>query len=372
MRLSNLFVAMVAVVPLVESCASSDAPMQPLQELPTMKVTRGDAVINTDFAAEIESRRVIEIRSRATGYVSEIAVKEGALVRKGQTIVQIDPDQYAQAVNMAQSMVLSAKANVQNAELEIEKLTPLVEKNIVSGFQLQTAQSNLASAKAGLKQAEASLQDARINLSYTTITSPVSGVIGKIDIYPGSLLQAGGFITDVSESGDVFAYFAFDEKKLMELMGQKEGGTIHDRVAELPEVEFIMVDGSVYPQKGRLEVASGLVNKGTGSVQLKGVFPNKAGVLRSGSTGKVRIPLHYENVLVVPQKATFELQDKKMVYVVGADSVVHSKKIDVTGQTGLDYTVGGGIDEGDVIVVEGIRRLREGMKIAPVGGADVR
>lgn len=372
MKLRSLFVLMAAALPLIDSCASSDAPMQPLPEFPTMKVTRGDAVINTDFAAEIESRRVIEIRSRATGYVSDISVKEGSVVRKGQTIVQIDPDQYAQAVNMAQSMVLSARATVQNAELEIEKLTPLVDKNIISRFQLETAHSNLASAKAGLKQAEAGLQDARINLSYTTITSPVNGVIGKIGIYPGSLLQAGGFVTDVSESGDVFAYFAFDEKKLMELMGQKEGGNIYERVAELPPVEFIMVDGGVYPEKGRLEVASGLVNKGTGSIQLKGVFPNKAGVLRSGSTGTVRIPLHYENVLVIPQKATFELQDKKMVYVVGADSVVHSKKIDVTGQAGLDYTVGGGIDEGDVIVVEGIRRLREGMKIVPVSGADAR
>lgn len=355
-----------AAMPILNSCKESQPVAQKRPDFPATVVTRGNTVITNEFSAEIESRKVIEIRSRATGYISKMLVKEGSEVKKGQTIAQIDPEEYQQAVNMASAAVLSAEASLQNAKLEVEKLTPLVEKNIVSKFQLETAQSNLLASQAALKQAKANLRDARINLSYTTIKSPVSGVIGRLDIFPGSLLQAGGLVTEVSEKGDAFAYFSMDEKKFIEMTKGIEGTDINEKVAKLPAIEFVMVDGTVYPEKGHLEVASGIINKNTGSIQLKGVFPNPQAKLRSGSSGKIRIPLEYNDVLIIPKKSTFELQDKKMVYKIVGDSVVRSKAIDVIGETEFDYTVGGGIAQGDTIVLDGLRRIKEGDIIEPV------
>lgn len=361
--------ATTCVLAAASSCSlfsKKEVVVAPLQGFPTITIRVDSAIVNTDFPAEVEARNVVEVCSRAMGYLSSILVSEGNLVKKGQTIVKINDADYVQKVNAASAAVKSAAANVNNARLEVEKITPLVEKNIVSPFQLETAKSNLMAAEANLAQANSQLSDARINLSYTTITSPVTGVIGKMDIRPGSLIQPGTLISTVSAEGDVFAYFAFDEKKLLSMLGESEGSNIYEKVKELPAVEFILADGSIYPELGQVEVASGIINKNTGSIQLKGVFKNPTTTMRSGSTGKVRIPVKYKNVFIVPQKATYELQDRKMVYVYNpADSTVKSKAITVIANTNTDFVVSSGVNSGDVIVYEGISRVRDGMQIAP-------
>ena len=345
--------------------SKKQAPEQAPPVMPVVKVSRGDLSSYADFATEIESRNVAEIRSQATGYVDRVAVQEGSRVKKGETILKINDQEYRQRAEAAQAAVEAANASLNNARLEVDKTAPLVEKNIISKFQLETAQSNLKSAEAALSQARSQLNNARIQLSYTDIVSPVNGVIGKIDIYPGSLLSAGGLVTTVAADGDVFAYFAFDEKKLLEMLRDYPGKTLYDKVAALPEVELVLADGSVYPYKGKVEVASGLVNNKTGSIQLKAVFPNPDMTLHSGSTGKVRLPVHYTDVLLVPQKATFELQNKTLVYVVDSTGNVRSQNITVEGASEGYYAVSDGLKEGDTVVFEGISKLRDGMPVTP-------
>lgn len=336
-----------------------------VQEFPVVKVSKGNATIYADFAAEVESHNVVEIRSRATGYIDQIAVQEGSEVRKGELILKINDDEYQQKVMATEANVKAAQADVNNAQLEIEKMTPLVQRNIISNFQLETAKSNLQAAEAKLTQARSQYNDAKISLSYTRITSPVDGVIGKLDIRSGSLVSAGAYITNVSAFGDIFAYFAFDEKKLLSMPGPKEGASIYEKMNSFPPVDFVMADGTIYENKGKIEIASGLINSKTGSMQLKGVFPNPDMKIRSGSTGRVRIPVHYDDIMLIPQKATYELQDKKLVYLVDKDGKVTSKAIFTEGASNGNYVVTGGIKEGDIIIYEGIDKVRDGMTITP-------
>lgn len=363
-----LSITLIVVVVSLNSCnlfSKKGAVKNGTQEFPVVKVSKGNATIYADFAAEVESHNVVEICSRATGYIDLIAVREGSEVKKGELILKINDDEYQQKVIATEANVKAAQADVNNARLEIEKMTPLVQRNIISNFQLETAKSNLQAAEAKLTQARSQYNDAKISLSYTRITSPTNGVIGKLDIRSGSLVNAGAYITNVSAFGDVFAYFSFDEKKLLSMAGPKDGASIYEKMNSFPPVDFVMADGSIYESKGKLEIASGLINSKTGSMQLKGVFPNPSMKIRSGSTGRVRIPVHYEDIILIPQKATYELQDKKLVYLVDNDGKVTSKAIFIEGSSNGNYVVTGGIKEGDIIIYEGIDKIRDGMTITP-------
>lgn len=331
--------------------------------LPTTNVSSGNATVYVDFAAEVINKEIVEICSRATGYIQSIPVKEGALVKKGQVIMQIDPSEYKQSVNAASALVKSCEAQLVNASLEIEKLTPLVEKNIISQFQLDAAKANEQAAKASLLQAQAQLSNAEIQLSYTSIKSPMTGYIGRISVYAGSLISVGSSITTVAEKNDALAYFSFDEKKMLSMTSDTI--SFEDAVKELHEAQFIMSDGTVYPYRGIVEVASGIINSNTGSTQLKATFPNESQIIRSGATGKVRIPIEYEDVILVPEKATYELQNKVMVYTVTADSLLSTKVINILGRADGNYIVESGVEVGQQIITEGINKVQEGMKISP-------
>ena len=321
--------------------------------LPKFKVEavgQSDATVYTLFPVQIQSENAIDIYPRATGYVQKIYVQEGDNVKKGSPILKIDDADYTQAVN-------STKAVYDNAMLEVKKLQPLVEKDIISPFQLQTAESNV-------KAAQAAYENAKINLGYTLITSPVSGVIGRISLREGSLLTAGIAtpITDVASSGDVFAYFSFDEKFLLQF-ADSTPGTLKQKVAKLPPVELVLANGQIYGHKGRVELGSSLIDPNTGSLQMKGVFPNPEALLRSGSTGTIRIPTFYKNSIIVPQKATFDIQDKKMIFTVDSTNTVHATNIKVSNNTSENFIVSSGLSEGDKIVLDGIGKVKDGDKI---------
>ncbi|MCL1932669.1 MAG: efflux RND transporter periplasmic adaptor subunit, partial [Candidatus Azobacteroides sp.] len=253
-------------------------------------VSRTDATVYTLFPVQIQSENALEIYPRATGYIQKIYVREGDNVKKGDPILKINDADYLQAVN-------STKAAYDNAQLEVTKLKPLVEEGIISQFQLQTAESNVQAA-------QAAYENAKINLGYTLITSPVSGVIGRISLKEGSLLTAGIAtpITTVASNGNVFAYFSFDEKLLLQFANDSSHTSLKERVEKLPPAELALADGEIYEHKGIIELGSSLVDPTTGSLQMKGVFPNPDALLRSGSTGTIRIPNFYKNIIIVPQK----------------------------------------------------------------------
>ena len=315
-------------------------------------VSRSDATVYTLFPVQIQSENDVAIYPRATGYIRKIHVKEGDNVIKGSPILQIDDSEYVQTVN-------ATKAAYDNALLEVTKLKPLVEKDIISPLQLKTAESN---AQAAL----AAYENAKINLSYTLIVSPVSGVIGRITLREGSLLTAGIAtpITTVASTGNVFAYFSFDEKNLLQLANADGTRTsLKQMVANLPPVELSLATGQIYEYKGKIELGSSLIDPTTGSLQMKGIFPNPEAVLHSGSTGTLRIPAIYKNAIIIPQRATFDIQDKKMTFTVDADNIVRATNIKVLNNTSDSFIIDEGLNEGARIVLDGVGKVKDGDRI---------
>ena len=280
----------------------------------------------------------------------------------------IDAVPYQKAVQAAEAAVEVAKANVATTQLTVDSKTELHAQNIISDYDLQTAKNSLASAKAALAQAEAQLASARNDLSYTTITSPSDGVVGTIPFRVGSLVGTTTQepLTVVSDINKMFVYFSMNEKQLLALTRQKDG-SVNSMIGAMPEVQLQLADGTMYPAKGKIETLSGVIDLSTGAVQMRATFPNAQRLLRSGGTGTVLIPSVLDSVLLIPQSATYEVQDKKFVYVLGDSSKVKNTEITVFPlDNGKQYVVTSGLKPGEQVVVEGVATLRDGMPIQPI------
>lgn len=332
-----------------------------------IKVDTSSTVIYSDFASEIKGEQVVEIRSRVGGYLDKICVSEGSKVNKGEVLFVIDQRDLIQSCNAAEANVNAARAQVANAELEVKKLTPLVAKGIISQYELDNAGSNLIASQAQLQYAQSNFNNATINLGYATITSPVDGVIGRIVVREGTLVSPSYTepLATVSSDKSVSAYFSLDERSMLNLAEKMQGATLKDKVDKLPKCNLILSNGNQYELAGDLELASGLVDMTTGSVQMKANFANPNGILRSGSSGVVRLNTPMSGVILIPQKATFEMQDRKMVYIVSDSNTVVSQMVEVAGASGENYVVDGGLERGNVIMVEGLDFVKGGQKITP-------
>lgn len=347
------------------SCEKKGVQVKQASVYPVMTLDTATAVIHADYAAEIQSGTVVEIRPRVSGYIDKILVEEGSHISRGQAIFQINQDDLMEQYNAAVANVDAAKAKVDNAELEVRKLTPLVEKNIISGYELTNAKSNLDAVVAGHKVAVSQMKNAEINLNYATITSPVNGVVGRIIVREGTLVSTTSPdpLTSVSGDGDVSAYFSIDESTVLEMVENMEGKNLREKLSKIPMISLILSNGAVYEHNGKLDLASGLVDMTTGSYQIKGIFTNPDGKLRSGSSGRVRISERLNGVILVPQKATYELQDKKMAFVLDAENKATSVALAIEGSSGENYVVVSGVSKGDRIVTEGIDFIKDGETI---------
>ncbi|MES2647072.1 MAG: efflux RND transporter periplasmic adaptor subunit [Bacteroidota bacterium] len=335
---------------------------------PVLTVGRHTTTLYNDYPATIQGQQNIEIRPMIDGYVEAIYVDEGASVRKGQRLFRINAPQYEQEVRTAQANIKIAQADVNAAQMQVEKVRPLVEKDIISKYELQSAEYNLEAKQATLAQARARLANARINQGYTLVSSPVNGVVGTIPYRLGSLVNSNTTqpLTTVANIGNVFAYFSVNEKESLIFSRNAKGKTIPERLSTLPPVSLILSDGTEYGEKGKVETASGLVVTQTGSVSMRATFPNAGGLIQSGSTGTVRIPETIDSALLIPQKATYELQGKRFVYLVAANGKVTSTEVKVPdGNDGQFFVVLKGLKAGDKVVLEGIDGLRDGTLVKP-------
>ena len=326
------------------------------------------ATLNSDYPATIQGQQNVEIRPNIDGYVQDIYVDEGSAVKKGQLLFRINAPQYAENVRTAQANIQIAQADVNAAEMDVNKVRPLVEKDIISKYELQSAQFTLQSRQAALAQARANLANAQTNLGYTTIYSPANGVIGTIPYKIGSLVSSNTAepLTTVSNISNIYAYFAINEKQALNFSTNTKGTTPQEKLATIPPVTLMLPNGTEFPEKGRIQASSGLINTETGSLNVRATFPNPGSLIRSGSSAIVRIPRTIDTALLVPQKATFEIQGKLFVYVAGADNVVKSVEIKVNPNTeNQSYVAQEGLRHGDRIVIEGVQNLREGLKISP-------
>ncbi len=334
-----------------------------------LPLKRGFITLYNDYPATLQGQNVVEIRPKVDGFIEQVFVDEGAVVRRGQPLFRINNPQFQQDLLTAQAGVSSIEARVADARLQVMKTKPLVDEGIISKYQLQSAQLALRAQEAALAQAKAAVANAQTNVGYTTITSPVDGVVGLLPLRQGSLVSSNMTtpLTTLSSSGNIYAYFAQTERDLLAFSRSHSGATLQQKLASLPPVTLLLADGTEYPQKGRVQTASGLISNNTGSVSLRAVFPNPQGVLATGGSAVVRIPQHLENVVLIPQAATYELLDKRLVYVVDAQNRLHSVPVTVTPVPGGDlFVVNEGLREGDRVVTEGLIGLKDSMTIKPV------
>jgi len=368
--LLQLAVVVISAGFLLNSCNSSSGTMlqtQSLQALPVITVNALPATTYQEFSAALEGTKDIEVRPQVDGTLDKIYVDEGAYVKKGQPLFRINDRIYREQYNNARANLLAAKANLVNAQISVSKLTPLVENNVISDVQLKTAKAGYDAAAAQVSQAEAMVRNSQISLGYTTIKAPVDGYIGRIPYKTGSLvgLTTPEPLTVLSDIKDVYAYFSMSENDFLQFRNQFTGNTIAEKLKQLPPVELLLADNSVYPQKGKVQTVSGQFNNSMGAISFRASFPNGGGLLRSGNTGKIRIPRSVTSALIIPQEATFELQDKVLVFVIGDSNKVASVPITITGKSGGYYLVEKGVKPGEKIVYSGLDRLREGVKIDP-------
>lgn len=355
------------------SCTNKQGGGQPgmaaqVKEYQVMTVQPQSTTLFKDYPTTLEGKQTVEIRPKVAAYIDEILVDEGAFVKKGQILFRLNANDIQASVRSAEAQVKVAEAEIVTAKVNVSKTKPLVEKNIISKFDLESVQATLKAKEAQLAQAKANLENAKANLQYTVITSPTNGIIGNFPYRVGSLVSSSITqpLTTVSNTNEMYAYFAMNEKEFLALTKSLEGKNLQEKLEKLPVVQLVLADNSVYEQTGKIETASGLIDQQTGSINVRASFPNLEGILRSGGSGLVRIPQHIDSVLIVPQKATFELQGKHFVYVVGTENKVQSTAIEVlVGNLKDSYVVTSGLKSGDQLVIEGIASLRNDTPIKP-------
>ena len=363
-------IAYLALCLTLAGCGNGSQIPQASNEYAVRDVTTSVCNLSTSYPATIKGIQDIEIRPKVGGFITKVHVDEGDFVHKGQVLFSIDRVQYEAAVKSAEAAVRVAKTTVGTQELTVKNKKMLHSQGIISDYDMEMAENELASAQAQLASANAQLVDAKNNLSFCSVTSPSDGVVGTIPYRVGSLVSSTTAepLTTVSNISQMYVYFSMTEKQLLEYTKGTDG--VQGALAAIPPVNLRLVDGSLYDQTGKVTNVSGVIDIATGSVSMRATFDNPQKILRSGGTGSIVIPVRDSSAIQVPQKATYEIQDKRFVYVVGKDNKVKNTEITVLSQNdGTNYVVTSGLKVGDRIVVEGINTLNDGMAIKPVSEA---
>lgn len=329
----------------------------------TLTVKLENRTLVQEYSARLDGQQVVEIRPQVSGLITDICIDEGQKVRKGQVLFVIDQVPYKAALAEAEANVKSAEANLSSAKLNLESVEILREKNVVQDYDLYSARNELAVAEAALAQAQAQELSARNNLSYTEVKSPVDGVAGMIAYRAGALV--GSSISEplvtLSDDSNVYAYFSMNESRIISLIEQY--GSLDEFVGQMGDVELKLPGGKIYDEKGHISAVSGIVSEGTGTVVLRAVFPNGRGVLRSGGSASLLIPTTLENVAVIPQSATYELQNRTFVYKVVNGKAQSAPVTLYRLNNGQEYVVEEGLQPGDVIIAEGAGLVKEGVNV---------
>ncbi len=329
----------------------------------TLEITKSDRTLTTGYSAAISGVQTVEIRPQVSGMITDILIEEGESVRKGQVLFIIDQTPYKAAYEIAVANVKSAEASLSTAKLIYESNQDLFEQDVVSEFDLMTAQNALIDAEARLALCKAEEVNASNNLSYTEVRSPVNGVASMIPYRVGALVGSNISqpLVTVSDDSRVYAYFSMAENQMLDMVQQY--GSLKDAIKQMPEVELVMSNGQVYDHKGKINAISGTISENTGAVSLRAVFNNRNHLLRNGGSGTIIIPSELKDCIVIPQAATYELQDRIFVYRV-IDGKASATEITVAPQNnGKEYIVTGGLQVGEIIVAEGAGLIKEGTEI---------
>jgi membrane fusion protein (multidrug efflux system) len=359
MKKSNFYaiISMILITLTVASCSDAkQSSPQGQNQIPTFEVatlSQKTIIGNKTYPTNIEGIVNSDVRAKVTGYIQKVLVDEGQHVKKGQPLFKLETQSLTQDAE-------AAKAAINVAQVEVDKLVPLVEKGIVSNVQLETQ-------KARLLQAKSNYNSIIANIDYATVKSQIDGFVGAIPYREGSLVSPNNDtpLTTVSDITKVFAYFSMNEKEYLDFLQSTEGKTLQDKLNNFPKVSLILANGAVYPEQGKIETSTGQINRKTGTVSIRAVFNNPNQLLTNGNSGKIRIPTTYENAMVVPQEATYEQQGQVMVFKLGEDNTISTSTIKIKASVDNLYVVESGISLGDKIVASGVGKLKSDMTITP-------
>lgn len=324
------------------SCNDKKAEKEEAVVYPVTSPIQKDTTIVKEFVSNINSQKNIEIRAQEKGFLQNIYVDEGQYVTAGQTLFRIMPQLY-------ESDVSKARAEVAQAQIELQNSTTLSNNNIVSPNEKKMA-------KAKLDAANAELRLAQTHLSFTTIKAPFSGIINRLPLKLGSLVAEGDLLTSLSDNSGIFAYFNVSEPEYLnyQMHSSERGNNL---------VSLLMANGEMFPEKGEIQTIEGEFDSETGNIAFRAKFLNAQKLLRNGETGKIQMTLPLKNALIIPQKATYEIQDQIYVFVVDKNGVVKSRNIKVAYQLPDIYVVSSGIATTDTILLEGVQKVKEDQKV---------
>lgn len=355
--MKNNLTALLVLIALALAGCGTNTENKVLDVYPVIKIVARDTSYSQDYVADIQAVQKIEVRARVSSFMESILVDEGQQVQKGQLLFMLSSQAYQQELNKAVAIKNNAQADVRAAEVKLENVKTLVSKNVISKTEQDLALAELEALVADVEEAKAHISAAELQLSFTQVRAPFSGQINRIPNKVGSLIDEGTLLTTLTDSKEVFAYFPVSEKEWIEFQARAD---IHKN-----EVQLELINGTIHPYFGKIEAIEGEIDRSTGRIAFRARFPNPNGLLKHGSTGKVRLIANVQRALLVPQKATFELQDKVFVMALDASNKVEMRSIDVAVRIPEYYIVNSGVKVGDHLVLEGIQQLKSGDVIIP-------
>lgn len=362
MKRTKQYLAIAILTLLIPSCKNEPAPVA-AKEYPTLKLSPANDTLTVSYPATIEGRQDVDIYPDVSGKITSVRVTEGERVTKGQILFVIDQVPYEAALRAAEANLAAAEAEVSMARLDYESTKELYDNHVVSEYELQSAANALHTAEASQAQMEALRLEAANNLSYTEVKSPADGVVGSLPYREGALVSPSTSepLTTISDNSEMYVYFSMNEKEALDLI--EKHGSLDQAMRKMPELRLKLSNGSVYRHAGRVVSISGVINPSTASVSARAIFPNPEGLILSGATGSVLIPQVYEDVLLVPLEATYELQDKIFVYKIVSDTTKAAQIQVVPFNDGQEYIVQSGLRAGEEIIASGAGLLKEGTRV---------
>ncbi|MFB9862169.1 efflux RND transporter periplasmic adaptor subunit [Rufibacter immobilis] len=358
------FLSLITLSAGLAGCDASSTPKESkvaVANLPVTQLITKDTTLHQDYVSDIQAVRHVEIRAKVGGFLEQILVDEGQEVKKGQPLFKINAQEYQSELAKAKANFNSATAEAMTAEVEMKRVQILVDKKVISPSELQMAKAKLKAAQAKVAEARSAQENAAARVAYTYIKAPYNGIIDRIPLKVGSLIEEGTLLTSISDINTVYAYFEVSEKEYLQYAKAELSGEDNRH----GQIQLILADGSTYPHAGKIETMEGVFEPNTGSIAFRAKFPNPNKLLKHHSSGKVRLFNEVDSALLLPQKATFEIQDKNFVYVVGKDNKVKTKSFEPKARFSHFYIVESGLEPGEKVVYEGVQTLREGVTIDP-------
>lgn len=352
----------LSVLILASSCATDDGKQKAteMEKFPVTSPISIDTTLPIDYVAEINAVQNVEIRARVKGYLDNIYIDEGKYVKQGQLLFTINNAELNENIVKATAVLKSTITELKAAELDLKNAKQLVDKNVISNTELERAKNKVDLAKAKVEEAQANEAFAKIQLTYTQVKAPFSGIVNRIPNKTGSLLEDGTLLTSISKNDEVFAYFDVSEKEYLNY-----ATNLKTDAEQSKNVTLILANGEEHPFKGKIETTEGEIEQSTGNIAFRARFSNPDKILKHGASGKVRLLRKYKNALIIPQKATFEIQDKMYVYVIDKSNKVRIKPITTNSRMPHFYIVDSGLSSDDKIIYEGIQNIKDGMTVDP-------